>query len=95
MRVKLQLLVPALPEAIGRKELEIDFAGKTIQDVLNHLAAWYGVKTQQALFISEGELDPVIQILLNGERWISHEELDAVLHEGDQVSFMAMIAGGS
>jgi MoaD family protein len=93
--VKLQLLVPALPEALGRKELEVEFAGETVQDLLKHLVACYGIKTQQALFDRDGELDPVIQVLLNGERWVTHDELDTVLREGDQVSFMAMIAGGA
>ncbi len=94
MRTKLLLFVPVLPEAIGRKELEVEFPGGTVQDLLQYLIACYGEKAKQALFDPHGELDPVIQILLNGERWVSHEDLDVALHEGDQVSFMAMIAGG-
>ncbi len=94
MRVRLQLLVPALPEALGRKELEVEFAGRSVQDLLIHLVACYGDKTRQALFDANGELDSIIQVLVKGERWVSHEELDTALNENDQVSFMAMIGGG-
>ncbi|MCL5952666.1 MAG: MoaD/ThiS family protein [Chloroflexi bacterium] len=94
MRVNLKLLVPALPEAAGRKEIEVEFAGKTVNDLLRHLVKQYGKAAKQGLYDNEGELDPIIQILLNGKEWVSHDQLDTVLQDGDEVAFMAMIAGG-
>ena len=94
MKVHLKVFLPVLPEAIGRKELEVEFAGETVNDLIEHLLSRYGRKARQALYDSEGELDPVIQILLNGERWVTHDRLDTVLHDGDDVVIMLMLAGG-
>jgi MoaD family protein len=94
MKVHLHIFLPVLPEAIGSKELQIEFAGKTINDLIEHLIARYGRKARQALYDREGQLDPVVQILLNGERWVTHDRLDTLLHDGDDVRFMLVLAGG-
>jgi molybdopterin converting factor small subunit len=39
-------------------------------------------------------LDPVIQILLNGEKWVTHDRLDTRLQDGDEVMLALMLAGG-
>jgi MoaD family protein len=94
MKVHLKLFLPVLPEAIGRKELQVEFAGETVQDLIEHLIARYGRKARQALYDKEGQLDPVVQILLNGEQWVTHDRLDTVLQDGDQVMLLLMLAGG-
>ena len=94
MRVHLRIFLPVLPEAIGRKELQVEFAGETVNDLIEHLIARYGRKARQALYDSEGQLDPVVQILLNGEQWVTHDRLDTVLQDGDDVMLMLMLAGG-
>jgi MoaD family protein len=94
MKVHLKLFLPVLPEAIGRKELQVEFAGETVQDLIEHLIARYGRKARQALYDKEGQLDPVVQILLNGEQWVTHDRLDTVLQDGDDVMFLLMLAGG-
>jgi MoaD family protein len=94
MKVHLKILLPVLPEVIGSKELQVEFAGDTINDLIEHLIARYGRKARQALYDRNGQLDPVIQILLNGEQWVTHDRLDTVLHEGDEVMLALMLAGG-
>ena len=94
MRVNLKVFLPALPEALGRKELEVEFAGQTVNDLIEHLVARYGRQAKQALLTRQGTLDPVVQILLNGEEWVTHDRLDTVLHDGDDVALMMMMAGG-
>jgi MoaD family protein len=94
MKVNLKILLPALPEAIGRKELEIEFAGETVSDLIEHLVARYGRRAKQALYDEEGDLDPVVQVLLNGEEWITRDQLDTGLQDGDNVVLMMMMAGG-
>jgi len=83
-----------LSEAIGSKELEVEFAGETVNDLIEHLVARYGRKARQALHDKEGELAPVIQVLLNGEEWITRDQLDTTLQDGDGVMLMMMMAGG-
>jgi MoaD family protein len=94
MKVHLKIFLPVLPEAIGRKELQVEFAGETVQDLIEHLIARYGRKARQALHDRNGQLDPVVQILLNGEQWVTHDRLDTVLQDGDDVMFLLMLAGG-
>jgi MoaD family protein len=94
MKVHLKIFLPVLPEAIGHKELQVEFAGETVNELIEHLIARYGRKARQALHDSEGQLDPVVQILLNGEQWVTHDRLDTVLQDGDDVMLMMMIAGG-
>ncbi len=94
MKVSLKILLPVLPEAIGRKELELEFAGETVNDLIEHLVARYGRKARQALYDKKGELDPVVQVLLNGKEWVTHDRLDTALQDGDHVIIMMMMAGG-
>jgi MoaD family protein len=94
MKVNLKVLLPALAEVIGSKELEVDFAGQTVNDLIAHLVARFGRKARQALYDQKGELDPVLQVLLNGKEWVTHDQLDTVLRDGDNVILMIMMAGG-
>jgi MoaD family protein len=94
MKVNLKILLPVLPEAIGRKDLEVEFAGETVNDLIEHLVARYGRKARQALYDERGQLDPVVQVLLNGEEWVTHDRLDTALQDGDNVVLMIMLAGG-
>lgn len=94
MKVNLKIFLPVLPKAIGRKELEVEFAGETVNDLIAHLVARYGQKARQALYDGKGELDPVVQVLLNGKEWVTHDRLDTVLRDGDDIALMIMMAGG-
>ena len=94
MKVNLKILLPVLPEVIGSRDLEVEFAGETVQDLIDYLVMRYGRKATQALYDEEGKLDPVIQVLLNGEEWVTHDRLDSALRDGDSLVFMVMMAGG-
>lgn len=94
MKVHLKVLLPVLPEAIGRKELEVEFAGETVNDLIDYLVARYGRKAKQALYDERGQLDPVVQVLLNGEEWVTHDRLDRTLQDGDRIVLMLLLAGG-
>jgi MoaD family protein len=94
MKVHLKILVPMLSQAIGEKELEVEFAGDTVNDLIEHLVARYGQKTRQALFNEKGELASIVQVLLNGKEWVPHHQLDTTLQDGDSVVLMIIMAGG-
>jgi len=94
VKIGLKMYLPVLPEAIGRKELELEFDGQTVNDLIDHLVAEYGRKAKRALYDERGRLDPMVQILLNGEEWVTHDRLDRTLQDGDQVVLMLMLAGG-
>jgi MoaD family protein len=94
MKVNLKILLPVLPEEIGRRELEVQFAGETVNDLIEHLVARYGRKARKALYNEKGELDSVVQVLVNGQEWITYDRLDTALQDGDNVVLMMMMAGG-
>jgi len=94
VKIHLKALLPPLSQAMGRKELEIEFAGETVGDLIKHLVARYGRKARQALYDGEGEFDVLVQVLLNGEQWIAHDQLDTPLRDGDGVILMMMLGGG-
>jgi molybdopterin converting factor small subunit len=94
MKVNVRIHLPMLAEALGRRELEVEFAGETVSDLVEHLVAQHGRKARQALLDETGELDPIIQVLLNREEWVTHDQLDTSLQDGDHVMLMLMMAGG-
>jgi len=94
MKVHLKIFLPALPEAIGTNELEVEFSGATVNDLIESLIERYGQKAERALLDEKGAFDPLVQVLLNGEEWVTSDQLDKGLNEGDQLVFMMMMAGG-
>ena len=95
MRVNLKILsLPMLSKATGKKELVVDFEGKTVNDLIDYIVKHYGRRAEEALLDEEGKLDITIQVLLNGREWIPHDRFDTVLKDGDSIALMLMIAGG-
>lgn len=94
MKVDLKILLPGLPEVIGGSDLKLVFDGDTVNDVIEILISRYGQAAKNALFDKHGELDPMIQILLNGEEWILHDQLDTNIQDGDNLMLAVMMAGG-
>jgi molybdopterin converting factor small subunit len=95
VKVELRLMaLPALAKALGSKKLEIEFPGETVADLVNYLAERYGKAAREALLDEEGNLDNIIQILINEEKWVVHDELDVPLKDGDSVILMLLVVGG-
>lgn len=94
MRVHLKIFLPALPEAIGDNELDVEFDGTTVNDLIETLVDRYGQKAEQALYDEKGKFDPLVQVLLNGEEWVTQDRLDTILNDGDSLVIMMMMAGG-
>lgn len=95
MKVKVEIVgVPMLSDVIGKKKFEVDVPGPTVKDLLEELIRKYGVKVRKVLYGEKGAFDPMIQISLNGEKWISPDRHGTTLHEGDTLIFMILLAGG-
>jgi molybdopterin converting factor small subunit len=95
VKVDLRLMaLPALARAIGGKKVEVDFAGGTVADLLNHLVEQHGSPAREALLDDEGQLDSIVQILVNEKQWVVHDELEVPLKDGDSVVFMLLVVGG-
>lgn len=95
MKVNLKILgLPTLSKVTGKKELDINFEGKTVNDLISYIVNHYGRKAGEALLDEENRLDITIQVLLNGREWITHDRFDTVLKDGDSIALMLMVAGG-
>jgi MoaD family protein len=95
MKVNLKILgLPTLSKVMGKKELEVNFEGTTVNDLISYIVKRYGRKAKEALLNEDGKLDITIQVLLNGREWITHDRLDTILKDGDSIALMLMIAGG-
>jgi len=95
LKVNLKILgLPTLSKVTGKKELDLNFEGKTVNDLIDYIIKRYGRKAAEALLDEEGKLDITIQVLLNGREWITHDRLDTVLKDGDSIALMLMVAGG-
>lgn len=95
MRINLDIrLVPDLAELVGKDEIDFEFEGETISDMVNELVSKYGAKAREALYDSGGRFDGMIQIILNKEKWIRSDDLSTPLKDDDGVSLMLLIGGG-
>lgn len=95
MKVALKVLaLPMLSQAIGAKEVAIDFEGETVNDLIEDLVKRFGPQAKRALYDEKGEVDLMIQILLNEKEWVTRDRLDTPLKEGDTLAFMFLAAGG-
>jgi molybdopterin converting factor small subunit len=94
MKIHLKFFLPGLPEVIGGNQLSIDFEGTTVHDLIEFLFDQYGSKARDAIYDKLGEFDPMVQVLLNGEQWITQDQLDTILEDGDSLVFMLLMAGG-
>jgi molybdopterin converting factor small subunit len=88
------MALPALVKALGGKRVEVDFPGGTVADLVEYLAERYGQSAREALLDEDGKLDNIIQILINEEKWVVHDELDVPLKDGDSVILMLLVVGG-
>jgi MoaD family protein len=95
MKVRIEIVgVPMLSDVIGMKKFELDVPGKTVKDLLEELIRKYGVKVRKVLYSEKGAFDPMIQIAVNGEKWIPADQHDTTLNDGDTILFMILLAGG-
>jgi len=95
MKVKVKTLLPLLAEAMGRQEAEVEFAGTTAGDLIEHLIQHYGQRAKKAICDQAGAIDPVVSLLRNEKEWVRTDRLaETRLEEGDTVTLMMLMAGG-
>ncbi len=83
-----------LANQIGNDEFNIDLNGDTFGDALKHLEKTFGSPFREAILNDEGEVDNTIQVVKNEDEWLSRDNFDYHLNEGDELFFFLMMAGG-
>jgi len=86
--------VPGAVKAVGSKEITARLDQPTLGDLFRQLQTTYGAPLQKAIFTQRGTVDNAIQILRNGSDFVERDALDLRLDDGDQITFLMMMAGG-
>ena len=95
MKVNIEIVgVPMLSDVIGKKKFELKVQGTTVKDLIEELIRKHGPKVRKVLYSEKDTFDPMIQIALNGEKWIPADRHDTTLRDGDTLIFMILLAGG-
>ena len=95
MQINVEFLgLPMVSDLVGRKRLEVDIQGETVNDVIDELIKRYGKTMREAFYDVEGNFDTAMQITLNGKSFIFADKRDTHLKEGDNLIFMLLLAGG-
>lgn len=94
MKVKVRIPTPLRKITAGEGEMEIEVAGKTIADLVENLEKTYpGLK--ERLYDEKGQVRRFLNIYVNEEDIRFLQEKETILSEGDQVSIIPAIAGGT
>jgi len=95
MKISVEFLsLPIVTKIVGGKSLSLNFSGQTVDDLVSEIVNKYGEKVRRFFLDESGKLDRVFKILLNKKEWISRDQMNKTLKEGDQVTIMMLIGGG-
>ena len=91
MKVNLQIVgLAAVYEALRRNEkIEVEFPGKTVQELIDALVAEFGTNVRKALLNENGDFNAGIRLLLNGVVYPIENCMRAALSNGDTLVFRA------
>jgi molybdopterin converting factor small subunit len=95
MKITVEFLsLPVVTRIVGGKSISLNFSGQTIEDLLSEITNRYGLEMRRFLFDESGNLDRIFKILLNKKEWISRDQMNKILKDGDQVTIMMLVGGG-
>lgn len=95
MKIAVEFLsLPVVTKIVGGKSISFDFHGQTIEDLMNEIVTRYGEKVRGFLLDESGKLDRIFKVLLNKKEWISRDQMNKTLKDGDKVTIMMLVGGG-
>jgi MoaD family protein len=92
VKLKLKLLKP-FSNAVGKSELELDFNGSTLDDLLKVLVNRYP-KLKKEFYTKTDELTEYICMFVNDKPISALKGLDTELKNDDEILFFIPISGG-
>jgi molybdopterin converting factor small subunit len=95
MNINVEFLsLPLITRELGKKKIGVVFPGGNLSHLLQHLSG--SVKKFREMVLDGGDkLAYDIQLYVNGKSRVSGETVDEMeLKDGDQVTFMMLVAGG-
>jgi molybdopterin converting factor small subunit len=86
--------LPVLSAVLGKKT-QIDLEGASLADLIDQVTRRFGPEAKQVLLNRDGKLDLSVQVMVNEEGFIAHDEFRGrLLKDGDRVRFMLLVCGG-
>jgi len=92
VKLKIKLLKP-FSNAVGKSELELDFNGNTLDDLLKVLVDRYP-KLKKEFYTKTDELTEYMCIFVDDKPTSALNGLNTVLKNGDEILFFIPISGG-
>lgn len=92
MKLKIKFLKP-FSNAVGKPEVEIDFTGNTLNELLNILVDKYP-QLQQELYTEKNVLSEYLAVFVNDKPIAALKGIHTQLKNGDVVLFFVPISGG-
>ena len=95
MKVTVEFLsLPVITRIVGGKSVTLPFQGRNIDDLIAEIVKKYGEDVRRFLLDDSGKLDMTLKLLLNKKQWITREQTDTPLKDGDIVTIMMLVGGG-
>jgi molybdopterin converting factor small subunit len=95
MKITIEFLsLPNIAKLVGGKSISHDFAGGSIQQLIGEVAKKHSKQVSDFLLGPDGSLDTGFRVVLNKREWLSHDQLDRQLNDGDTVTIAMLVGGG-
>ena len=92
MKLKIKLLKP-FSDAVGKSELELDFDGITLEDMLKVLVNRYS-KLKKEFYTKTDELTDYMCMFVNDKPISALNGINTELKNGDELLFFIPVSGG-
>jgi molybdopterin converting factor small subunit len=80
--------IPILYKTFNKKkEMNFDFPGKTLGELIKSLLKRYGLSIRKALLNNNGDIDMEIRVVLNDTTYLTGDRMATPLNDGDTLSF--------
>jgi hypothetical protein len=95
MRVKIKFI--GMPEPLpgfeDKKEVQVDFSGNSIKDLLHYLSPSIGPKQKEILLNEQGEISSMLFVCINGDYPLYSDRLNVTLRDNDFVELIFASGG--
>jgi hypothetical protein len=88
VRIKFLGMPEPLQEFKDREEVQVDFAGNTVKDLLHYLSQRVGPKQGEMFLNDRGETSPMLFVCINGDFPLYSDRLNARLRDDDFVELI-------
>jgi sulfur carrier protein ThiS len=82
-----------LPGFEDKKEVQVDFSGNTVKDLLHHLSLRIGPKQKEIFLNDQGEISSMLFVCINGDFPLYSDRLNARLRDDDFVELIFASGG--